>query len=64
MKKYNGEEQVMPATKTGDDTQVECKSMVVGVSDRFTEVFGDEELDLEVPEDFQPPDNAYEGWLG
>lgn len=54
-------------TEVGQVKEVKAggMTMIVGVPERLTSIFGEiEEDDFDIPEDFQPPANEYEGWLG
>lgn len=54
-------------TEVGQVKEVKAggMTMIVGVPERLTSIFGEiEEDDSDIPEDFQPPANEYEGWLG
>lgn len=54
-------------TEVGQVKEVKAggMTMIVGVPERLTSIFGEiEEDDCDIPEDFQPPANEYEGWLG
>lgn len=61
----NNESQALQ-TRVGEVKEIDSKkgTMIVGVPDRLTSVFGEIEVgDFEMPDDYEIPNNQYEGWL-
>ena len=61
----SSKEKEILGTESPQVRQAKSGGMIVGISERLDDLFGDDDdSTCEVPEDFKPPANEYETWLG
>lgn len=63
-KQLENEQSLVTSDNTVREIRAGSMSMIVGVSNRLTGVFVNDEDECEVPEDFKPAADEYESWLG